>query len=243
MNTGKIFGDAISQEEREKLLNSHSSRFERTTFTQSLSDDELQIASADYIRGCIDLNRMEASAKSVADEWKGKIKKKEGELEELLENISNGRREVTGVLFHIPNHAEQRMFLYNKYGELIESRPLKDEEKQTQMFIGDTSVTDIDHEEVDAETAINEMYSGPSIGGSAEGMKFSDTDTFANLPEGHEPGSAGYKIESGEDGSAEADENGLAWDDPRQTRAVPGGAATEEGPKAAKRGRKPKAKE
>lgn len=255
--TERIFG-TVPQEEREKLLHSHSVKFERTTFTQALTDDELQIESAEYIRGSIDLDRMESQAKEASDEWKKKIKKREGELEESLDRIKQGRREVTGVLFHIPNHAEQKMLLYNKYGELIDTRPLKEEEKQARAFIDgpggtvanpDDQITDIEHEEVDPEKAIDEMYAGPTIAGSAEenGMKFSDTETFENLPEGHIPGSAGFDYESREQetqGSrAAADENGMAWDDPRQTRTEPDGKATEEGAKAAKRGRKPKAKE
>lgn len=254
--TEPIFGADKTPEEREKLLEAHAVHKERTTFTQELTTEEYFALQNEFTRGHIDLARMEGEAKEASDQWKARIKDKESTLDKALEQINAGKRQVVGILYSIPNFGKGEMYRYNKAGELIESRPMKAEERQSRAFIAgpdgstvpnpdERTITDIPHEDVKAEESADEqiagMYAGPTIAGSAPGSE--------EMNASHEIGEPLYEEGSKEEGAAVAgvladQENGMAWDDPRQTRADVSGPAkaTEDGAVAAKKkgGRKKK---
>jgi hypothetical protein len=83
---------------------------------------------------------------------------------EALKVISSGKRKVNGKLFLFPDHQSGRMRFFDVWGELIETRPLTIDEKQTKLFLGEdginkhqtsneeAGVVDVEHVEINDAT-------------------------------------------------------------------------------------------
>lgn len=124
----------------------------------------------------------------------------------------------------------------------------------------EANTQDIDHEEIkDPEAAAAALYAGPQIAGMADkplgeaeqaepaadgaddaGSDLEDNGRSESVPQSEEDAASPAEVSeapTAETAAPATTENGMAWDDPRQTRFIPDGASTEDGAKTEKKKR------
>lgn len=125
----------VSPAERVEALQKLASKMEMCTYSRQLTEEEITALEKNHVRKSIDVNRMKDEKKENAQQYKAKIDAVETDLKKMLDEINVQKREVKGTLYHIPNHKDGKMLMYDANGELIDSRPLKAEEKQLRLEI------------------------------------------------------------------------------------------------------------
>lgn len=116
-------------------------RKETTTYTRTLSDDELAQEKDTYAREGMEIATLKdekaASNKSFAERIK-EIEKTQGKR---LTRIANGKKEGTDELYLIPDESTGKILYVDKLGEIIMNRPMNQNEKQGRLFLNDGQVS------------------------------------------------------------------------------------------------------
>lgn len=124
----------ITQKERLMIMQENAAKIEQTTYQKSLSIDELAARREDLADDCIKLNQFEDELKIVKDDFKDKMEPLRMANKLRLTEIKTKQSTVDGTLFHMANHEEGMMEIYDNDGYLISSRRLRPEEKQANIF-------------------------------------------------------------------------------------------------------------
>jgi hypothetical protein len=130
----KQFMPELTPKERLMILQENASKVEQTTYQKSLSAEDLAGRREDLADNCIKLNSFEDELKEVKDDFKLKMDPLKNHNKTLLTEIKTKQTTVDGTLFHLANLEDGMMETYTEEGELISSRRLRPEEKQTSIF-------------------------------------------------------------------------------------------------------------
>lgn len=120
----------LSPQEKIDRLSELAVKKEKTTYSRSLTPEELSASEKDFARKSLERERLKAEAKEAADSYKTRVSTLDDELKTMLDQIDNKKRQVPGILYFIPNHIEGKMLMVESGGEVIDERELKPEERQ-----------------------------------------------------------------------------------------------------------------
>jgi hypothetical protein len=190
----------MSRDEREKLMAAQCLKTEVTDFKRTLSDDDVSAEENAYARNGIQLAQLEAELKEITGQFKGKIKAVKEIMAEALKVIDTRKRNVNGKLYLFPDHQANKMRYYDVWGELINTRDLRVDERQTRLFIGENGesnkhipddgngITDTDYIEIisdgNAEPATGEATSDLANEPAADQAKTQQTGSEAGADKG-----------------------------------------------------------
>lgn len=126
----KQFMSECSPKERLMLLQENASKVEQTTYQKNLSADDLAARREDLADNCIKLNQFEDELKELKDGFKVKMDPLKNTNKVLLTEIKTKQSTIDGTLFHLANHEDGVMEIYDADGYFVSSRRLRPEEKQ-----------------------------------------------------------------------------------------------------------------
>ena len=124
----------LNVKDREDLLREQCAKKEMRNYSHSLQQSEIDVETKNYAQDGILLDNTREELTNIKNEYAAKIKGIEDRMKERLEKIKFGKKQVSGILYGIPNHTENRMMYYDKFGELVESRDLLPDERQGGLF-------------------------------------------------------------------------------------------------------------
>lgn len=130
----KQFMPEVLPKDRKTLLQENASKVEETTYQKVLSPDELAARREDLADNCIKLNQKEDELKLIKDSFKIEMDPLKVHNKTLLTEIKTKQSTVDGILYHLANHDDGMMEIYDSEGYLISTRRLRPEEKQTNIF-------------------------------------------------------------------------------------------------------------
>lgn len=164
-----------SMKERVEMLKRTATKSMVETYNRSLSDEEIDAEKDRYTRDAIEYARQKDAMDQQVKSMKQGMESIKTLMEERLECVKTGQKEVHGMLYGVPDHSANRMNFYDQFGENINSRDLTPDERQTRMFIGeeegeeqpyrmpykdsdDDGITDVDFvETIEEEEPITEV--------------------------------------------------------------------------------------
>lgn len=129
-----LFMPDVTPQERLRIMQENAAKVEEKTYQKVLSPDELAARREDLADNCIKLNQFEDELKEVKDEFKLKMDPLKALNKTLLTEIKTKQSSIEGTLYHIPNHEGGMMETFDSEGLLVESRRLRPEEKQGNVF-------------------------------------------------------------------------------------------------------------
>lgn len=129
----KLFLPDASPAERMEALESHADKIEDTSYLKPLTQEEMDSRREILSDNFIQLADIEEEKKESDDAFKERMGPIKAHNKVLLMEIRHRQAQVAGRLYHVANHAESMMETYNAEGELIATRRLLPEEKQTRM--------------------------------------------------------------------------------------------------------------
>jgi hypothetical protein len=130
----KQFMPDLSPKERLSIMQENAAKIEQTGYQKPLTPEELAARREDLADNCIKLNKFEDELKEVKDSFKLQMDPLKITNKKLLTEIKTKQTEIDGTLFHMANHDDGMMEVYDNDGYLISSRRLRPEEKQGNVF-------------------------------------------------------------------------------------------------------------
>lgn len=119
----------------EQTLKANADRIEKQTFMRKLMDPEYEKVVQDFARVATDIKVLEEEFKAVKDDFKDRLKPLQQQFQYHLSVVRTHQIQVTEEVYLIADHESGMMETYSKDGELILSRRLTPEEKQTRMSL------------------------------------------------------------------------------------------------------------
>lgn len=135
----QILPDATTKE-RLMILQENAQKIEVTTYQKNLTDDELAVKREDLAENHIKLDQFEDEFSEVKQNFKLKVKPLKNANKVILAEIKTKQTSVDGTLFHMANHEDGMMEIYDQEGILISSRRLRPEERQGAIFSLKTAI-------------------------------------------------------------------------------------------------------
>ncbi|GIJ96597.1 hypothetical protein CAPN001_11660 [Capnocytophaga stomatis] len=123
-----------SKKERIQLLKDNAVRAEEMTYSKQFTEEEISEKKDELAKQDIALMKLEEEKKQITADFNDKIKKIKSERDVNLHGIRTGVQEVTETVYLLDDQEERKMHIYNDNGDLILSRPLKQEERQLSIL-------------------------------------------------------------------------------------------------------------
>jgi molybdopterin converting factor small subunit len=129
----KIFMPEEKPEERLRILQINADKVETTTYEKELTEDELIAKREEFVDNSIVVSKLEDELAEKKKEFKNKIEPVKLVNRALQQEIKTKKKEVKGLLFQMADQVNSMMEVYDETGELVSSRRLRPEEKQTRL--------------------------------------------------------------------------------------------------------------
>ncbi len=123
-----------SATEREQMLRDNADAIEIKGYMKPFTDSELREKKDDLAKSVIEIAQIEQEKKEAVAEFKARLKPLRNDKTRLLEQIKNKAEFVKEDCFKLVNQEEGMVGYYNANGELIESRPIRADERQATIF-------------------------------------------------------------------------------------------------------------
>ncbi len=129
-----LFPAGLSARERRDNLQAMAHSIEETSYYVELTQDELDVRREKLTDNFIKISDIDAKLKQSSDLLKAEKKPLVEENAGLLQTIKSRSEEKQGVLYHVDNQEEGMMYSYDEEGNLVQSRRLRPDEKQSSIF-------------------------------------------------------------------------------------------------------------
>lgn len=116
------------------IMQENAAKVEQTSYQKPLSEDELIVRREQLADNCIKLNELEEKLKEVKDAYKLEMDPLKSDNKVLLNEIKTKQTTHDGVIYHMANHDEGMMEIYDSEGFIISERRLRPDEKQGNVF-------------------------------------------------------------------------------------------------------------
>lgn len=132
----KVFMPEVTPEERINIMRNNADKIEETTFEKELTTDQVDIKREQLVDNLIAISGHEDKLNEAKAIFKQEADPLKRENLKLQKEVKYKRSEVEGTLFHMANHDDGMMEVYDQAGELVSSRRLlPTERRQTIPFI------------------------------------------------------------------------------------------------------------
>lgn len=135
MKKEKLFSEDLTSAERLQILKDNCEKSENFTYSKPLTPEELSVAKDTYSQNAIKLNALNSELDDVKKEFKEKMKPIEIEQSKTLEIIKHQAEVVNEEVFLMANHEAGDMEYYNSSGDMVYTRKLMPQERQTRMTV------------------------------------------------------------------------------------------------------------
>lgn len=138
----KFLGQDKSEVERINFLADNCDAVEEHGYTRRFSTDELNQKKENLANLSVEINDIEEEKKDAMDTYKDRLKPLNIDKKVLLDEIKKKSEFVNEECYKFIDHEEKIVGYYNKYGELVSSRPIMPQEMQKTIFQLKTGTND-----------------------------------------------------------------------------------------------------
>lgn len=138
----KFLGQDKSEVERINFLANNCDAVEEHGYTRRFSTDELNQKKENLANLSVEINDIEEEKKDAMDTYKDRLKPLNIDKKVLLDEIKKKSEFVNEECYKFIDHEEKIVGYYNKYGELVSSRPIMPQEMQKTIFQLKTGTND-----------------------------------------------------------------------------------------------------
>lgn len=130
----KVLFPEMPPEKRAEMLNENCDAIEKKGFTRRFTDEEISSMKTDLSEVHITINDIEIEKKSVTEVFNSKLKPLKNTSSVLLMKLKNKAEYVSEDCFKFIDQESGYVGYYNCDGDLIESRPIRETERQKTIF-------------------------------------------------------------------------------------------------------------
>jgi hypothetical protein len=129
----KMYPEAQTPEEKKAMLNHGCRKKEQQDIKKYLTEAEHLQMRKDFMANAIKLGKLKDELKTIADDFASRMKPLQIVNDELKAKVDKGFEEVPGDVFLFDFQDQGMMGYYDDNGDMISSRRLAPEEKQTDL--------------------------------------------------------------------------------------------------------------
>ena len=115
-------------------IRAHALRTETASYRRHLSEDEITQIRAELSDLVIEVRREQADLKEIAAGYRERIKRLKADLDKRASAIELAYEMITGELTLVDDQEAGMMYYYNEEGTLVDSRRLRNEERQMRLY-------------------------------------------------------------------------------------------------------------
>ncbi len=130
----KVLFQDLPEQQRRQMLADNADKVEEVGYMKAFSPDEMETMKDRLSKIVIDINDIEEEKKAANEEFKLRKEPLETEKQELLANIKSKSEYVTEDCYKFCDQEEVLVGYYNAKGELVDSRPMRPDERQKTIF-------------------------------------------------------------------------------------------------------------
>ncbi len=130
----KVLFENYSAEERKQMLEHNADSIENKGYMKAFTDEEIRERKDDLAQTVISIAQIQQEKKEANDEFKSRLKPLENDKNVLLEQIKNKAEFVEEDCYKLIYHEAGMVGYYNSKGHLVESRPIRADERQATIF-------------------------------------------------------------------------------------------------------------
>ena len=138
----KILCGTVPEAQRAQMLRDSCDKVEEVGYMKPYTPDEIVQMKDELAEASIQINEIEEEKKAEMDKFKARLSPLDIQKKELLKNIKNKAEFVREDCFKFIDHEEGMVGFYNSLGDLIESRPIRYEERQLSIGFNKTGTND-----------------------------------------------------------------------------------------------------
>lgn len=132
MNIYKI--KDLPVDERDTLLKGESSEIvENETYIIPMNEVEIAIAKDELTKASVDKSYLEEEIDEARAEFKARMEPLKTKISEAIEQMRTRQRKVVGRVYHMPDHENNMVHVISEHGHVLNSRPMKPEERQMRI--------------------------------------------------------------------------------------------------------------
>lgn len=120
--------------ERADFLATHAISVENGEYFKKFDDDDVEQANSEFMANNIDLETKTAEFNDIKQTFKAEEKTIKKAQKKLTKAVMQNGEFRDGNLYCFPDYTRGVMNLLDQFGGFVRARPLKDEEKQLNMF-------------------------------------------------------------------------------------------------------------
>lgn len=130
----KELGKEYPLAERKAFLDSNADSIEEIDYMKSFDPDEIQQQKDMLAESSIKANTLEEELKDIKESYKERMKPHIKQIQECLKHIKEGAELVNEECFKFIDQEEGMVGFYNSFGDLVQVRQIKPEERQKKLF-------------------------------------------------------------------------------------------------------------
>lgn len=120
----------LTQEERNAIFDSESTSSERQTYQVPMNEDELLVTKDELAQTSIQKAYLDEEIRQAKEAFKARMEPLTEKLAESIAQLKTRQREITGTVYQIADFDNKMMHFVDSLGHVLNSRPLKPEERQ-----------------------------------------------------------------------------------------------------------------
>lgn len=130
----KFLGQEIPEDKRSGFLSDNCDAVEEIGYSRRFNTDELSQKKEELANLSIQINDIEEEKKDKMSEFKDRLKPLNENKQLLLSDLKDKAEFVNEDCFKFIDHETKEVGYYNKFGELVYSRPIMPQEMQKTVF-------------------------------------------------------------------------------------------------------------
>ena len=130
----KELGKELPLSERAMFLADNADAVENLGYMKSFEPDEVQSLKDQLAEAAIKVDTLKQELDDIKATYKDKMKPHQKIIGETLKNIKEGAEFVEEDCYKFIDHTEGMVGYYNKFGDLVQSRKIRADERQKTIF-------------------------------------------------------------------------------------------------------------
>lgn len=120
----------LPQSERETILIGESATVEEQTYLIPIDEPELSVIKDDLSMASVKKAYIDEEIRQAKEEFKARLEPLVDKISESIESLKSRSKKVTGKVYSLPDFENKMMHAVDSLGNVLNSRPLKPEERQ-----------------------------------------------------------------------------------------------------------------
>lgn len=129
-----FLGQDYPEAARAQFLENNCDAVEEIGYTRRFTPEEMNQKKEELANASIKINDLEVTKREVIKEMKDKMKTPLEERKQLLQEIKQKSEYVLEECYKFIDQEERVVAFYNKFGELVSSRPIMPQEMQKTIY-------------------------------------------------------------------------------------------------------------